>query len=124
MIHAGYIADPDWLVADGLVAEFVGRRDWGLIRLMGTSINWTYSTVLIQTEVPDRFLGRVFALDLGLFTLATSIATYLTGYTLDQANASICMVLASIWLLGSLLPIILWGIYRAIGSNRPDSSKT
>ena len=47
-----------------------------------------------------------------MFTLATSIATYLTGYTLDRARIDLHGF--GIYLaLGSLVPIILWGIYRA-----------
>lgn len=111
VIHAGYLLIPiGWSLMAWSPNLWIGGLG-ALIRLMGTSINWTYSTVLIQTEVPDRFLGRVFALDLGLFTLATSIATYMTGYTLDKARIDLHgfgLYLAA----GSLLPIVLWGIYR------------
>lgn len=111
VIHAGYLLIPiGWTLLAWSPNLWIGGLG-ALIRLMGTSINWTYSTVLIQIEVPDRYLGRVFALDLGLFTLATSIATYLTGYTLDQARIDLHGF--GIYLaLGSLVPIILWGIYR------------
>ena len=45
-----------------------------LLRHMGGSTNWTYSNVLLQLRVPDRFLGRVFALDFALFTLAMALS--------------------------------------------------
>ncbi len=82
-----------------------------LVRLMGTSINWTYSNVLIQTEVTDRFLGRVFALDLGMVTLASSISIFLTGYLLDTIELS-ARNLGWIFSIGSLLPVVLWWIYQ------------
>jgi MFS family permease len=115
VIHIGYSLIPiGWVLMAWSPSLWVAGIGV-LIRLMGTSINWTYSNVLIQTEVPDQYLGRVFALDLGLFTLATSIATFLTGYTLDQANIDLHGF--GIYLaIGSLLPIILWGIYRARNS--------
>ena len=112
VIQAGYMLIPiGWVLMAWSPSLWIGGLG-ALIRLMGTSINWTYSTVLVQTEVPDRYLGRVFALDLGLFTLATSIATYLTGYTLDQARIDL-HGLGLYLALGSLVPIVLWGIYRA-----------
>jgi hypothetical protein len=41
-----------------------------LLRQMSGSTNWTYSNVMLQLRLPDRFLGRVFALVFALFTLA------------------------------------------------------
>ena len=87
-----------------------------LVRLMGSSINWTYSNVLIQTQVTDKFLGRVFALDLALFTLATSTSIFLTGYLLDTIEIS-ARNLGWIFSIGSLLPVVLWWIYELNYSN-------
>src|SRR6185436_14630427 len=42
----------------------------------GGSILWVFSTVLLQLEVPDRFRGRVFAVELALVTLVTSASSY------------------------------------------------
>ena len=52
----------------------------------GGSILWVFSTVLLQLEVPDRFRGRVFAAELALVTLMSSISSYWTGYELDRAG--------------------------------------
>jgi hypothetical protein len=52
----------------------------------GGSILWVFSTVLLQMEVPDRFRGRVFAAELALVTLVTSLSTVLTAYGLDRAG--------------------------------------
>ncbi|MBN2046062.1 MAG: MFS transporter [Anaerolineales bacterium] len=119
VIHAGYSLIPiGWLLMAWSPNLWIGGVGV-LIRLMGTSINWTYSNVLIQTEVPDRYRGRVFALDLGLFTLATSIATFLTGYSLDQTSLNL-QRLGYYLALGSLLPIFLWGLSRLGGRKNPD----
>jgi predicted MFS family arabinose efflux permease len=52
----------------------------------GGSIQWVFSTTLLQLSVPNKFLGRVFALELALVTLSMSVSTYLTGYGLDHAG--------------------------------------
>jgi hypothetical protein len=39
-------------------------------------------------EVPDEFRGRVFAAELALVTLTSSISSYATGYALDQLSLS------------------------------------
>lgn len=54
----------------------------------GGSILWVYSTVLLQMEVPDRFRGRVFAAELALVTLTSSLSSYFTAYALDRAGWS------------------------------------
>ena len=55
-----------------------------LLAHFGGSILWVFSTVLLQIEVPDRFRGRVFAAELALVTLITSLSSYLTAYALDR----------------------------------------
>ena len=37
------------------------------LRAMGSSVCWTYSSVIIQKSVPDRYLGRMFSLDMTNF---------------------------------------------------------
>lgn len=54
----------------------------------GGSILWVFSTVLLQLEVPDRFRGRVFAAELAMVTLMSSLSSYWTGYGLDRAGWS------------------------------------
>jgi MFS family permease len=79
-----------------------------VLRGAGGSINWTYSDVLLQMTVPNRLLGRVFAFDIALFTLAVSISLWLTGYITDAFHfgpRTIVLLLA----LGSLGPLIVWG---------------
>ncbi|MCB8965940.1 MAG: MFS transporter [Ardenticatenaceae bacterium] len=78
-----------------------------LLRHMGGSTNWTYSNVLLQMRVPDRFLGRVFALDFALFTLAMSLSVWLSGILLDQTNLD-PRHLSFLLALGSLLPLLPW----------------
>ena len=59
-----------------------------LLAHFGGSVLWVFSTVLLQLEVPDRFRGRVFAAELALVTLVTSLSSYYTAYGLDRAGWS------------------------------------
>lgn len=109
-IHYGYLLIP---VGWGLIgwSPNIWVVSFGvMVRLMGTSLNWTYSNVLIQTEVEDKFLGRVFALDLGMVTLASSTSIFLTGYLLDSSVLT-ARDLGWLFSAGSLLPVILWWVY-------------
>lgn len=77
------------------------------VRHVGGSTNWTYSTILLQMKVPDHYLGRVFAFDFAIFTLAASLSVWLTGVATDQlalAPRSIAVWLA----LFSFLPAVPW----------------
>lgn len=70
---------------------------------IGGSIQWVFSTSLLQTRVPDRLLGRVFATEYAALTLTTALSAYLTGVARD-AGAS-----------PALLAVALGGIFAASG---------
>src|SRR6185436_16577277 len=83
-ILGGFLCMPvAWLivgVAPSLPLALIGC----VLRGIGGSINWTYSDVLLQISVPNHLLGRVFAFDFAVFTLAVSVSLWLTGYVTDQ----------------------------------------
>ncbi|MGQ0602763.1 MAG: MFS transporter [Anaerolineales bacterium] len=106
-ILAGYgvIALSWWLIGAAPALE------WALagcvLRGMGGSLNWTYSDVLLQTKVPNQFLGRVFAFDFGTFTLAYAISIWLTSVALDSALLDVRALV--LWLAAlSVGPVIVW----------------
>ena len=78
-----------------------------LIRHMGGAINWTYSDVLLQRNVQVQFLGRVFALNFALFTLAMALSVWLSGLILDNTPVS-PRQLSYLLAAGSLLPLLPW----------------
>jgi hypothetical protein len=53
------------------------------IRTVGTGINWVYSSSLLQMLVPGHYLGRVFAFDIAMMTLASSTSTVWVGWAKD-----------------------------------------
>ncbi|MFN8400543.1 MAG: MFS transporter [Anaerolineales bacterium] len=95
-----------------------------VLRGIGGSINWTYSEVLLQMSVPDHLLGRVFAFDFAVFTLAVSISLWVTGLITDTFHLAprvIVLILAT----GSLLPLAAWGAalrWRSRSVQAPDQT--
>ena len=80
------------------------------LRAMGTSICWTYSSVIIQKSVPDRYLGRMFSLDMTSFQFVGACSILLTGLLIDFFGVAqvrqVVLVLATI----SLVPLTLWSL--------------
>lgn len=86
---------------------------------IGGSIQWVFSTTLLQQIVPDQFRGRVFAAEMTLLTLILSLSTYFTGLGLDRGvdPRLLTMRLALIF----LLPGIFWVTYSWV--NKKDLGK-
>lgn len=78
-----------------------------VLRAMGNSINWTYSNVQLQLKVPDRYLGRVFALDFSFFTLCYTLSVLTTG-TLNDTFGLEPRIIAMLFALNGLPVILLW----------------
>ena len=76
---------------------------------VGGSVQWVFSTTLLQKAVADQYRGRIFAAEMALLTLVLSISTYLTGAALDWGfdPRDVTMVLALLF----LLPGAAWTLY-------------
>jgi MFS family permease len=91
-----------------------------LIRAVGGSVNWTYSTVIVQKSVPDLYRGRVFALDMAGFYFATVLSTFLHGNIIDRIGTENVSWVAFGTMIISLIPMLLWiPIVRWLESRRP-----
>jgi MFS family permease len=77
------------------------------LRHTGGSTNWTYSTVLLQVRVPDKYLGRVFAFDFALFTLSMAVSVWLSGLLMDNLGLE-PRTLSYMLAVGSVLPLLPW----------------
>jgi MFS family permease len=107
LIMVGYVLIPlAWLVI-GLAPNLWIASLGFMLRLVGASLNWTYSNVLIQLKVPDHFLGRVFALDIAFFTVASSLSLWLTGYLVDTFDMD-PRRLVTYFAMGGILPVCIW----------------
>lgn len=76
-----------------------------VLRGMGGSANWTYSTIILQKTVPDHVRGRLFAIDLGNAQLAAAVASVLGGFGIDRVGVRPIVWLAAAVSLG---PLALW----------------
>lgn len=79
---------------------------------MGTAAAWVYSTVALQLEVDENVRGRVFAVELGAYTLSYSLFIYATGVAVDDLGWD---PLAVAKIIGAVLAIpgVLWLIAMA-----------
>jgi MFS family permease len=76
-----------------------------LLRGMGGSTNWTFSTILLQKAVPDRLRGRIFAIELSASHVAFIACSLTWGYFVDQLGLRPVVLLAAGF---SLLPGLVW----------------
>jgi MFS family permease len=77
----------------------------------GGSIEWVFSTSLLQMHVPDQLRGRVFAVEYAALTLTTATSSYLTGVASDAGipPRTLAASLGSLYLIpGALLLLVLW----------------
>jgi MFS family permease len=79
-----------------------------VVRAMGGSATWTYSSTIIQLSTDDHFMGRVFSLDWSGFYLAITISTLVIGVLIDtfgkQSAPQITVVIGII----SVIPFMFW----------------
>ncbi|MEW6593540.1 MAG: MFS transporter [Thermodesulfobacteriota bacterium] len=90
-----------------LAAPFV------LLGHIGGSVQWVFSTTLLQEAVEDGYRGRVFAAEMGVLTLVLSLSTYFTGAALDNGTDPrvIGMRLALLFFLpGAVWTFYNWGV--------------
>ena len=106
------------LTALGLTGQesgtYLGHGEWSKTRDAG----------VIEPVNPGNgeVLGRVFAFDFALFTLAVSISLWLTGYVTDAFHLdprTIVLLLAG----GSLVPLGMWGAALRWQSRRNSTSR-
>jgi MFS family permease len=74
----------------------------------GGSVNWVFSTTLLQNYTADRFRGRVFSAELGLCMLMISLSSFVAGKAIDWGVPvrAYAMVVG----LSMLLPALSWAL--------------
>lgn len=89
-----------------------------IVAHLGGGINWTASSLLLQEVVPDRFRGRVFAIDLGFSSLTLAVSTLLWSFALELGVPPVGLALAgaAVWLIFGLG----WQAWTARMSLQPE----
>jgi MFS family permease len=91
----------------------------------GGSVLWVFSTVLLQMEVPDALRGRVFAAELALFTLTSSMSSYFTGLYLDRGVSprTVSLVLGALFFFPGAVWMLILSRWRPSDVRRVDTSE-
>ena len=108
------------LITIGFALIALGWLLWGLapslellalavvVRSMGGSVNWTYSSVILQQIVPDEYLGRMFSLDFAGFELVQSVGVVVIGLLIDAVGAGSIQVIVFASAAIALMPLLFW----------------
>lgn len=108
------------LIIVGFAMIVLGWLLWGLapslellvfavvVRAMGGSVNWTYSSVMIQQVVPDEYLGRMFSLDFAGFEFVQSISIVIVGLLVDALGPAGLSGLVFGSALIAIPPLLIW----------------
>ena len=93
----------------------------GLATLFG-SIVWVYSSSLIHLEAEERFLGRIFSMEMGFLTLFMGISNWAVGYAVD--NLELTLGTVALWMAGLfLVPGFLWAGFLLFAHDRLKQGK-
>ncbi|KAK9906732.1 hypothetical protein WJX75_007016 [Coccomyxa subellipsoidea] len=60
-----------------------------IVRSMGSSVVWVYSTLLIQLRVPNQLQGRMMALEMAAYVVAESMSAIVGGMAFDLIGMSV-----------------------------------
>ena len=108
------------LIVVGFALIVLGWLLWGLapslellalavvVRAMGGSVNWTYSSVMIQQVVPDEYLGRMFSLDFAGFELVQSISILAIGLLIDAFGSGGLQAIVFGSAIVAIAPLLIW----------------
>ncbi len=108
------------LITTGFVMIAVGWLLWGMspsleilalavvVRSMGGSVNWTYSSVILQQIVPDEYLGRMFSLDFAGYELFQTLGIVMVGLLIDAMGTGSIHVIVYLSALIALVPLLTW----------------
>lgn len=92
-----------------------------LVKAIGSSLYWTYSSVILQKTVHDSYLGRMFSLDMAGFQLSSVISTLLTGWFLEVNDVEQVRLLVLLTAAFSAIPLVLW-VFAVLGTEQKEKA--
>ena len=100
------VADP--------ASQFVFIGICTVVRSLGSSTNWIYSSLLLQTFATDAMMGRVTAVEYALALLTEAFSAYMAGVLQDQWHWSVGNIAMIMAATGIFLTLV-WTIYHWLG---------
>ena len=107
-----------WAIALGFAIACIGYLGLGfapslllaaiavVVGHAGTSMNYVFSSTLVQTLSEDRFRGRVTSAEFALMMTSISVSSFCSGEAIDRG---IPPQHVAMWVSGlTLTPILLW----------------
>jgi MFS family permease len=78
---------------------------------------WVFTTQLLYQRVPENYQGRVFAVEIAVFTLGSAVSGAIGGWLLDTTSIGLSGLM---WLMAAagLIPAVLWSAWLRISSRR------
>jgi MFS family permease len=109
-MRLGILAGFAFCAAGYLLLGRLGSLPFALLAVVaahaGASINWVFSTTLLQVYTEDRFRGRVFAADYGICMLGIATSSYLAGLAIDIGLSP--RTVASVVGVIMIVPALAW----------------
>ena len=103
-LASGYVA---WSFASTYYVVYLGN----FLRSAASAIIWIKSTILIQLYSDPLFLGRLFALERAIYTLANSSSMFTAGLLLDGAVCTVKQISAVLLVLSAVM-FVLWTLIK------------
>ncbi len=92
------------------------------VRAMGGSVNWTYSTILVQKTAPNRYLGRMFSLDFMGFEISTVLTVLIHGALIDILGVqAVTAILLGTGVVALVPMLIWWTVYPRLNATPAPS---
>ena len=88
----------------------------------GTSTVWVFSTTLLHLNVEDRFLGRVFGVDLAISMLLLAAATWTAGQSIDHGVSPRAVAMGTG--VAMSLPSCIWALALRLWKSSPQARKS
>mmetsp|Transcript_11505 Transcript_11505/g.17673 ORF Transcript_11505/g.17673 Transcript_11505/m.17673 type:complete len:136 (-) Transcript_11505:53-460(-) len=109
-----------WIGVGSHKASFDSICFFTILRGIGSSLIWIFSTVLLQQLSSPEFLGRILGLEFCLSRIAETMSVVATGRLKDRGlnDSSISFIAACI----GVLMFILWCTYHVQGNGANQKS--
>lgn len=104
----GLVASGVFCVAFSASPTLRGAAFFVFMAFLGASLQWVFPAALLQQFVEDRYLGRVFALDMAALMVTGTLSTALCGWGIARFGPAAVGMIAGVCLAACGLAWIIW----------------